>query len=85
MKTRIVRIGNSQGVRIPKPLLELTRLHGEVEISAEDDALVIRPTKKPRTGWSATFEEMARHGEDIPLDEIAPTLSHWDQDEWEWS
>jgi antitoxin MazE len=33
MKTRIVAIGNSQGIRIPKPLLEQTGLFGEVEIS----------------------------------------------------
>ena len=37
MKTRIVRIGNSQGIRIPKPLLEQTGLHDEVEVSVQDD------------------------------------------------
>ena len=46
MKTRIVPIGNSQGIRIPKLLLEQTGLSGEVEISAEDDALVIRPVRR---------------------------------------
>ena len=45
MKTRIVRIGNSQGIRIPKPLLEQTGLRGEVEISAQDDSLIIRPAR----------------------------------------
>ncbi len=62
MKTCIVRIGNSQGVRIPKPLLEQTGLQGEVEITAEQDALVIRPTRRPRKGWACAFEEMARRG-----------------------
>jgi antitoxin MazE len=47
MKTRIVQIGNSQGVRIPKPILEQTRLHGEVNISAEKDAVVIRRAARP--------------------------------------
>lgn len=84
MKTRIVRIGNSQGVRIPKPLLEQTGLRGEVEITAEDGSLVIRPVKKPRDGWDTAFREMARRGDDKLIDDVAPSLSSWDEEEWEW-
>ena len=56
MKTRIVRIGNSRGVRIPKLLLEQTGLDGEVDISVRDDGLMIRPARKAREGWEAAFE-----------------------------
>jgi antitoxin MazE len=84
MKTRIVRIGNSQGIRIPKPLLEQTGLRGEVEISAEDDTLIIRPARRPREGWAASFREMARRGDDALLDDDAPSLSNWDEDDWAW-
>jgi len=84
MKTRIVAIGNSQGVRIPKPLLKQTGLSGEVEISAEEDALVIRPVKKPRANWASAFRKMAHRGDDALLDEAPPSLSGWDEGEWEW-
>jgi len=84
MKTRVVRIGNSQGIRIPKLLLAQTGLRDEVEISAEGDTLVIRPANKPRTGWAAAFQEMARRGDDALLDDVAPTLSTWDESEWQW-
>lgn len=84
MRTRIVRIGNSQGVRIPKPLLEQTGLRGEVEVSAEDDSLVIRPARRPREGWADAFQEMARQGDDALLDDAVLSLSGWDEDEWEW-
>ena len=84
MKTRIVSIGNSQGIRIPKPLLEQTGMSGEVEISAEDQALVIRPVRKPRANWAAAFQKMAQCGDDALLDETAPSLSGWDESEWEW-
>jgi antitoxin MazE len=84
MKTRIVPIGNSRGIRIPKPLLEQTGLSGEVEISAEDDALVIRPVKKPRAGWATAFQQMAERGDDALLDAGAPSPSSWDEGEWEW-
>lgn len=84
MKTRIVQIGNSKGVRIPKLLLEQTGLDGEVEIRAERNSLVIRPVKRARAGWAAAFREMARRGDDALLDSPLPTLSSWDEDEWEW-
>jgi antitoxin MazE len=84
MKTRIVPIGNSQGIRIPKPLLEQTGLSGEVEIIAEEDSLVIRRARKPRADWSAAFAEMARQGDDALLDDVPPSLSDWDEGEWEW-
>ena len=84
MRTRIVPIGNSQGIRIPKSLLEQTGLSGEVEIVAEDGALVIRPARKPRAGWAAAFQEMARRGDDALLDDVLPSLSSWDEDEWAW-
>jgi antitoxin MazE len=84
MKTRIVAIGNSRGIRIPKPLLEQTGLSGEVDISAEDGALVIRPAKVPRAGWAAAFQQMARRGDDALLDDAAPSLSAWDEGAWEW-
>jgi antitoxin MazE len=83
VKTHIVRIGNSQGIRIPKPLLQQTGLCGEVEIVAEDNGLVIRPTKKPREGWDEAFREMARRGDDAILDDL-PNASSWDEEEWQW-
>jgi antitoxin MazE len=84
MKTHIVRIGDSQWIRIPKPLLEQTGLRGEVEITADEDALVIRSVKKPTAGWAAQFQEMARRGDDALLDNVSPSQSQWDEEEWEW-
>lgn len=84
MKTRIVRIGNSQGIRIPKPLLEQTGLRGEVEMIAHDDSLIIRPARRAREGWTAAFEKMARRGDDALLDDASPSLSAWDEHDWEW-
>lgn len=83
MKTRIVPIGNSKGIRIPKLLLEQTGLSGEVEISVHKGALLIRPTNRPRAGWAAAFQEMARRGDDHLLD-AGPSLTAWDEDEWQW-
>jgi antitoxin MazE len=83
MRTRIVRIGNSQGVRISKRLLEQTGLKEEVEIEVEGNTLVIRPVTGPRAGWAEAFQAMSREGDDALLDEeVIPT--RWDEDEWRW-
>ena len=84
VKGNIVRIGNSQGIRIPKVLIEQTGLGDEVEIVVQDDSLVIRPARQPREGWGVAFQEMARRGDDALLDLGALPLTDWDEEEWEW-
>jgi antitoxin MazE len=84
MRTKIVRIGNSQGVRIPKPLLEEAGLSGEVEIEAHDHTLVIRGAHPPRSGWDAAFAAMAAAGDDAFLDTGTVPGSTWDDEDWEW-
>jgi antitoxin MazE len=84
MKTRLVRIGNSQGIRIPKLLIDQAGLSGEVEISVQDGSLVIKPARKPHAGWAEAFQKMARHGDDVLLDGPPSTTSTWDENEWEW-
>jgi antitoxin MazE len=84
MRVRIVRIGNSRGVRIPKPLIEETGLDGEVEIRVRNDTLIISPVRQPRQGWSEAFRAMAARGDDAPVHGDQLRSSAWDEDEWEW-
>ncbi len=83
MKARIVRIGNSQGIRIPKPLLEQTGLGTVVELEVQGEQIIIRPADRPREGWEAAFRTMAEAGDDALLDPEGATLSRWDEEEWE--
>ncbi|OGQ93282.1 MAG: AbrB family transcriptional regulator [Deltaproteobacteria bacterium RIFOXYA2_FULL_55_11] len=73
MKARLVRIGNSRGVRIPKPLIEEAGLTDEVEVRARQGAVVITPTEKPRSGWAEAAKQLRKRGEDRLLDESTPT------------
>jgi antitoxin MazE len=84
MKARIVKIGNSQGIRIPKLLLERSNLAEEVELEAEDNRIIIRSTKQPRQDWERAFRAMAERGDDELLDKDALTQTQWDEDEWQW-
>jgi antitoxin MazE len=84
MRTRIVRIGNSQGVRIPKALLEESGLHGEVDMSVHDGTLVIAPAGQSRQGWAEAFREMTRRGDDELLDGDLATSGPFEAESWEW-
>ena len=84
MKTRIVRIGNSQGVRIPKLLLERSNLAEEVELEAEENRIIIRSMRQPRQDWERAFRAMAEHGDDALLDNNLPIQTQWDEREWQW-
>jgi len=82
--TRLTPIGNSQGVRIPKPLLQQSGLGPEVELVVDGDRIVIRPARRPREAWDEAFRAMASRGDDAPLagELLGPT--EWDREEWEW-
>jgi len=84
IKTRIIKIGNSQGVRIPKLLLDQLGFGTDVEIAVQQNNLVIRPLQHPRYGWEEQFRAMADQGDDQLVDGDIASLSTWDDEEWEW-
>ena len=82
MKSSIVRIGNSQGVRIPKILLEEAGISGQVELRAEEGRIVIERASNPREGWEEAFRN-------ADIDESGELLlgdfpNEFDRDEWTW-
>jgi antitoxin MazE len=81
-KTRIVQIGNSKGIRVPKVLLEHAQLPDEVELQAENGRLIIRAARGPRAGWAEAAKAMHARGDDQLLD--GATLSQFDAKEWRW-
>ena len=81
-KTRLVKIGNSQGIRIPKALIDQLGLGPEIELVVEEDHLEIHRSANPREGWAEQFKKMAELGDDKLLDPETPTK--FDEEEWEW-
>ncbi len=81
-KTRIVRIGNSRGIRVPKLLLDQADLPDDVELRAEPGRLVVSAAARPRAGWAAKAQSMHRRGEDAPVEDGTPTV--FDATEWRW-
>jgi len=81
-KARIVRIGNSRGIRVPKVLLDQAQLPDEIELHAELGRLVVQASRRPRTGWAEAARAMREQSHDTLLDE--PTATRFDREEWEW-
>ncbi len=76
---RVIKIGNSQGIRIPKLLLEQSGIKENVKIEVRDGQISIVPADLVRGGWSEAF---AATTDDLPLDDF--TVTAWDEQEWEW-
>ena len=85
MKTKIIRIGNSQGVRIPKPLIEESGITKEIEMILRDNEIILRSAETIRKNWEASFKKMGEQGDDVLLDQKEiENSSDWDETEWTW-
>jgi antitoxin MazE len=82
MKTRLIRIGNSRGIRLPKPLLIQAGLSEEVDLQILDGSIVISRSEPPRTGWAEAAKVLNQKGQDKLLDENRAT--RFDKEEWTW-
>jgi len=82
MKSRLIQIGNSRGIRIPKPIIEQAGLTDEVELRVQDGAIVISRVDDPRSGWSEAAALLLERKEAYLIDEPDPT--RFDDEEWEW-
>lgn len=81
VKTRLIRIGNSRGVRLPKPVIEQAGLGEDVQLEVQGSTVVIRALRSTRAGWAEAATHLAAAGEGL-LDPVAPTA--FDQEEWTW-
>jgi len=83
MRAEIIKIGNSQGLRLPKVILEQCGFGQTVELRVEGNCLIIEPISEVRAGWDAAFQSLGAAQDDAPLlNEFSG--NQFDQDEWAW-
>jgi antitoxin MazE len=82
IKSKMIAIGNSRGIRIPRTIIEQIGLTENVELMVEGNKLIVQSASTARTGWQEQFSAMAKNHDDILLDDITPT--QWDTEEWIW-
>ncbi len=82
MKAKLISIGNSKGVRIPKAILRQCHIENQVELEVKKEGIVIKPIKtRPREGWDKAFKLMHERNEDVLL--VDETID-MEMDDWEW-
>lgn len=79
VRAKLVKIGNSRGLRLAKPLLEMAGLTDDVDIDATPGLLTIRPATHPRAGWAEAAASLEPEG---VIDGLTPT--RFDEEEWTW-
>jgi len=83
MKAQIIQIGNSQGIRIPKIMLEDSGIKGDVELEICPEGILIRNITKPRSNWDDVFQSLSDHDDDVPVNE-QPSSTRFEKKEWHW-
>jgi antitoxin MazE len=79
VRAKLVKIGNSRGIRLAKPLLEVAGLADEVEIEPAPGLLRIKPSAHPMSGWAEAASSYEPEG---LLDELS--ASRFDDEVWSW-
>ena len=80
MKSSLIKIGNSKGIRINSSILKECELEGEVEIKVVDKKIIIEAVKEPRADWNKSFKDIHENNEDNLL---ISDGNAFDKD-WEW-
>lgn len=85
MIAKVIKIGNSRGIRFPKSIIDQSGIKNEVELEVKDDEIIIKPLSQIRQNWNLAFKKMAKNHDDKLLDEsLITNQSSWDDDDWTW-
>ena len=81
MKIELIRIGNSRGIRIPKPVIEQCGFGDRIELLVEQGRLIIAPDRSPRRDWKEAFAGASKQ-DPLLLEPFDP--NEFDAREWAW-
>ena len=84
METKLIKIGNSFGIRIPKSLILQYDLTTDIEIDPTENGILIKSKKKARAGWNEQIAAAIKDGH-APDDELLEGFTDEETGtEWQW-
>jgi antitoxin MazE len=84
METKLIKIGNSFGIRIPKALIQQYDLSANIEIDPTEKGILIKSKKKAREGWREQLAKAVKEGQQ-PDDELLEGFTDdFTEHEWQW-
>ena len=85
MHTRLIRVGNSQGIVLPKKLLQQYHLSGAVDLRPTPEGLLIVPVARPaREGWEAQMQAAQAAGQEPEGELLEGFSDSFENTEWQW-
>ena len=85
MNTKVIKIGNSRGIRIPKSVIKDSGLTDDVELEIGDGQIIIKSLSVNRANWDSAFKKMAKNKDDVLMEpQSLYKATSWDKEEWEW-
>jgi antitoxin MazE len=84
METKLIKIGNSFGIRIPKSLILQYELSNNIEIDPTENGILIKSKRKSRAGWKEQLTTAIQDGQ-LPDQELLEGFTDEETDkEWQW-
>jgi antitoxin MazE len=88
LTAKLVKIGNSRGVRLPKAVIEQAGLEDKVEISVRGNQIILSPVdaEDPRAGWEEAIKRsIEKYGPPEPIDQALEYMpNEFDKEDWTW-
>jgi antitoxin MazE len=84
MNLDLIDIGNSKGIRLPKPVIEACGIEKTMQLVIEDGKIIITPIKALRAGWNDAFKKPKTDKLDSVITEFSEISNDFDQNDWTW-
>lgn len=84
MNLDLIDIGNSKGIRLPKPVIEACGIDKHLQLVIEDGKIIITPLKSLRAGWNDAFKKARADKPDSVVSEFSEISNDFDQNDWTW-
>lgn len=84
METKLIKIGNSFGIRIPKSLIQQYELSSSIEINLTENGILIKSKKKPREGWKEQIAAAIAQGNTLDRELLEGIADDFTDKEWQW-
>ncbi|HLP45664.1 MAG TPA: AbrB/MazE/SpoVT family DNA-binding domain-containing protein [Candidatus Kapabacteria bacterium] len=84
MILKLVQIGNSQGIRLPKTIIDQFNFNDSIEAVIKREGLLLRKKTKPRAGWKAQILKEIKKGGCLEMLIPDNVQNEFDESEWQW-
>jgi antitoxin MazE len=84
MKTNLIQIGNSKGIRIPKNLIQQYQLEGQIDLVPSNKGLMIVSSSRPRAKWEVLFKDSINIDKEADAQDVRKIINKFDKEEWSW-